>query len=658
MMDLRRDTNKTRFTVLALVAGAVLLFAVNILSNNVFKSMRIDLTEAKLYTTTEATKNILKSLKEPIDVRLFYSRILGERSPGHATYFARLKELLEQYADLSGGMVKLSILHPEPFSDIEDRAVEFGLKGVPVTSSGDLGYLGLAATNSTDDQAVIEFFNRERETFIEYDLTKLIYTLANPKKPVVGLLSTIPITGGPGNPMMGGRPTPAWRVMDQIKEFFEVNDLGQEIESVPDTIDLLMLVHPWGLTDKTLYAIDQFVMAGGRVLAFVDPNPETAQAALAMGRPMPPMPSSDLDRLFKSWGVNLVKDKVAGDLETGQRVDAGRDGSSVIVDYVVWLALGEKNFDTKDVVTGDIGRINMASAGILEKIEGATTTFTPLISTGTKSMRVDLNKVRVNPDPQAIFREFKEDGQTKVLAARITGKVKSAFPDGPPKDKEPAKEEGKAKDNDKDGAKDAGKDKPKKPHLAQSDKPLNAIVVADSDMLADRFWLNIQDFFGQQVVIPIANNAAFTVNALDNLGGNEALIGLRGRSGSARPFYLVENIRRDAEKRYRLKEEALTKKLGDLQTKLVEIQGKEGSGKGAMMLTAEDKVFLEQIRGEMLSVRKELRDVQLALRQDIEKLDALLKFINIAGIPLLLSIGVLGVVFFRRRRSRQVAAAA
>ena len=353
---------------------------------------------------------------------------------------------------------------------------------------------------------------------------------------------------------------------------------------------------------------------------------------------MTSLPRSEFNKILETWGVRLASDKVAGDLDAARRVNVRVGGKMNVVDYVVWMSLSRKNFDAKDAVTGDISLINVATAGVLEKTKDATTQVLPIISTGPRSMAIETEKVMIRPDVVALFRDFKSGGKPLTLAARIKGPVKSAFPDGPPQDK----------DRDKNAPPPAAAKK----HLAQSAKPVNLIVVADVDMLHDRFWVDIRQLMGQQLLVPNANNADFVVNSLDNLGGSDALIGLRGRAESSRPFHLVQEIRQDAERQFREKELSLQTKLQDVEGKLENLVRRRGTD-SEQVLSPGDKAAIDKFRNEMVQVRKELRGVQRALRKDIDRLDGLLKFINIAAIPLLLGFAtILAAIVRTRRRAR------
>ena len=644
----------------ALALAALLMLSANVIFSAIAKNAKADLTADRLYTISSGTKHVLGRIEEPINVRLYYSRRLGQAAPLFGKYFERVRALLEQYRDLSGGKIQLTVIEPEPFSDAEDRAVASGLRGVRLNQDGETGYFGLLASNTTDNDAAIEFFAPDRERFLEYDLTKLINGLANPKKRVVGLMSGMPIDGGM-NPMQPMRqPAPAWTVMDQIREFFEVKTVEQTVTEIPGDIDVLMLVQPNALSKDAAYAIDQFALRGGRVLAFIDPLAETAPPSGPPG--MPSMPTGpDVAALLKAWGVEIDNSKLAGDPTMARRVQFGGSpgGRPVVTDYLAWLQIDPKNLNAADPLAGGIERLNMASVGIITKVDGATTTVQPIIQTTSAAGELNADSLRMMPNPLALAKDFKSAGKPLMLAARISGEGKSAFPDGRPKPPEakpaeakpgekPADDAAKPKDAAAPDAKaaDAPKGEPVVPHFASG--PLNIILVADADLLHDQFWVTMQELLGQRVPVPQAHNAAFVVNALENLSGGEALATLRGRGVNDRPFERVAAIRREAERSYREKEQALNAKLKDLQGKLQQMETRSEGGQ--ILLSDKDRQTIEGFRGEMIGVRRELRGVQADLRRDIDQLDGWLKFFNIAAVPLLIGIGGIAVGLSRRRR--------
>jgi ABC-type uncharacterized transport system involved in gliding motility auxiliary subunit len=612
----------SRIAIAAVVVAAILFLAVNVIANAWFGNVRADFTEGRAYTTSDQIKPLFENIKEPITVRLYYSPAVGDVSQRHALYYQRVRDLLQQYAKLAGGNLKVELYSPEPFSDIEDRAVGFGLQGLPLGQGGEVGYFGLAATNSTDDQQVIPFFNLEREQFLEYDLTKLIYSLSEPNQPKVGLITALQVNGGMSPMQMqmggGGGQSPPWAIMQQLKEFFTIEMLTADVVQIPKDISMLLLIQPENLSPPTQLAIDQFVLGGGKVLVFVDPHVESANPMGAMGMPS----TSNLDgikKLMAAWGVTLADGKVVGDIEAAMRVNMSQGDRPSISDYVAWMQVRRGNLDPSDAITGDLKQVNFGTAGALDPVEGAGTTVTPLIVTGRQSMRIDAGKFTGLPDVVALFREFKPADKRESLAVRITGISKTAFPDAP----------GDA--------------------LKEAKQPIQIVVVADSDVLSDRFWVEQSNFLGQQVMVPNADNGSFVINALENLTGAPALSSLRGRGVQSRPFVLVDEIRREAEMQYRAKEQGLTSRLDELEKKLQGMQVQR-DGSGAAVLNEQDKQTIESYRGEMLATRQELREVQRALRQSIESLERVVTFINIGAVPIIFGLVLIVAAVIRHRR--------
>jgi len=625
------NIDRSKLAGISAILAVVIFVAVNIYANTTFRGIEVDLTEEKLFTLSDGTREILKNIDEPITVRLFVSKRLVELNSGHATYADRIRELLERYVDISGDKIKLELYNPEPFTDEEDMAVAFGLQGVPLDNTGDLGYFGLVATNSVDEMERIAYLSPERESFLEYDLSKLIFKLARDKKPLVGLIASLPVAGGPR--VQGGQ---AWAFVEQIREFFDVTIININERVIPENVDALVIVHPKGINDQLMYGIDQFVLKGGKALVFVDANSEIE---VAMARGQGNAGRSDFDKMLNAWGVELVDGKVLGDLEAARRVNVNLRGQTAITDYVTWLSLLPRNFKSDDAITADLKRITLANAGILKPVDGKGTTFDPLIQSSTQSMEIDTAKVRTNPDVVGLFRDFKPSGEKKTVAARVLGQPSSAFPDGPPAlpdGQEPLPDAPKAED-----------------HLAKAKKDISVVVVSDVDMLHEQFWMQSRQLFGQTFAVPFANNADFAVNTLENLSGGTALMSLRARTEAIRSFTYVDDVRKVAERQFRDKEQQLAAQIDTIKTELAELLNREQAG-GELIIGPADKAKAEEYRREMVRLRKELRDVQYELRKDIDDLDALLKFINIAAIPLLLgAIALVWLLAGRIRRRRR-----
>lgn len=630
-----------------LAIAVVLFFTVNVLSHVAFRSARVDLTEQRLYTLSEGSRNILQGLDEPVTLRFYLSKKLAVELAGIRGYTNRVLELLQEYEQVAGGNLVLHVIDPEPFSEDEDRAVGYGLRGVPVDQGNAQFYFGLVGTNATDDRELIPFFQQSREEFLEYDLTKLVYRLANPKQKVVGLLSTLPLDGGPQMPFpqaAGGGPP--WMIMDSIREVMEVKVLDKAVTDIPEDVDVLMVVHPKRLGDPTLYAIDQFVLRGGRAVVFVDPH---AEADRVLPNPRNPTGmqgprNSDLGPVFDAWGIELVDGKVVGDLPLAKRVNFQKEDRMMVADYPVWIDLTSRQLNAEDVVTAKLPNLTLASAGFLRKKEDSAVEWTPLVETDDQAMQIEAARLQFMPDVEGILRDYRPGDETLVLAARLTGKVKTAYPDGRP----PAEEKDEPKDPE---IASAVKETEQRPHVAESAEPINVIVVADTDMLQDRFWVQSQNFLGQRIGIPTAANNDFVTNALDNLTGSHDLISVRNRGSFSRPFTLVRAIQQEAEARYRQKEQALQQRLKDTERKIQDLQ-KRKEDQTTIILSAEQQAALEGFRQELVATRKALRNVQHELQKNIDSLENVVKFLNIGLMPLVIAVGgvVLGAWNMRRRQ--------
>lgn len=645
--------NRNRmYTWFGLVLAVVLLFSVNLFSSAAFTSMRADLTQNKLYTLTDGTKNILAGLEEPITLRLFLSQNEATRLPGISNYTQRVRELLREYERQAGGAIKLVLTDPEPYSEDEDRADAYGIRGVPLDDQGAIFYFGLVGTNSTDAEEVIPFFSLEREEFLEHDLTKMIYQLSNTEATRVGLISSLPLDGGPVDPQamaMGvrqGMPQP-WVVLEQMRQLFDVVTIEPGSGVIPEGLAVIMVVHPRELPPSMLYALDQFVLGGGRLLVFVDPNSEVDRAPGMMGMAAP-SGGSGLEPLFSAWGIRLVDGKVAGDLSVAQRVRFGSPDSPGVIDYPVWMNLPVELNNADDVVTAQLGNLVVATPGVLEDLGKEGISVTPLVTTTDNAKQFDVAQVQFLRDPAELLSGYQRGGNRLNLAVRISGAVETAYPDGPPADDSQA---------DTDEA-SAGEEPPvdgrgeTAPHIKASERDVNLIVVADSDMLVDDFWVQAQNLLGTRLVIPTAANGDFVINSLESLLGSNDLISVRSRGQFSRPFTRVAQIQQEAEISYRQKERELLASLDETERKLMELE--KGSRNDQRLILSEEQIAeIENFRQEKIRIRKELRLVRHQLRKDIEKLESATKFINIGFVPLLIGIGGLLIGLRKLRRSSQ-----
>lgn len=619
-------------TLGSVVIALVLFLGVNIISNETLTSTRLDVTQNRLYTLSAGTRNVLAKLDEPVTLRFYFSARQFETVPQYLNYGKRVRDLLEEYVAESGGRLTLQVIEPEPFSEAEDQAVGYGIEQLPMNATGDMGYLGLVGTNAMDDEVPIPFLNPDREDALEYEISKVIYTLAHPQKRVIGLLSDLAVNGGPPQGP-DAPPTPAWASIAQLKELFDVRDIERTTQAIDPDIDTLLVVHPKDLPGKTLYAIDQFVMRGGKAMVFVDPLAEEDRPERDPSNPMVmPKVDSSLEPLFKAWGIAVATDKVVVDPEDAVRVSFDGPRGPQEVEYLPWLQLHGERLNRDDFITGKLQGVNVGTAGNIVRLPEATTKLTPLIESGASAGLLERDAIFFVRDPNGLRESFKPGTSKLTIAARITGPAKTAYPDGPPLD-----------EREKRGPGD-----PKQEKEAQDG--IHVIVVADTDVLADRFWVRIERFLGMQVPNPFANNGDFLVNAVDNLGGNDDLISLRSRGEYARPFERVEDIKRSAEAQFRDREQALRARLGETENKLRELQrGKGGDGE-AVILSAEQRKEIELFRNEQLKTRKELRGVQHELGKNIEMLGNHLKLLNIGLIPLLLAVVAVVIGTLRQRR--------
>jgi ABC-type uncharacterized transport system involved in gliding motility auxiliary subunit len=618
------------FGVGGLIALAVLFLGVVMLSNIGLRGMRVDLTQNRLYTLSPGTQQVLAGLKEPVNLYFYFSReAAASQAPLVMPYATRVREFLEELTARAGGKIHLRIVDPQPFSDDEDRAAEFGLQSLQA-GSGDALYFGLTGANSTDGRSSIPSFQADREEFLEYDVAKLINDLGTPKKPVIGLMSSLGLQGQ-FNPMTGQMGEP-WPVLAQLQELFTIRSLSTEVDHIDQDVDVLMLVHPKQWPTKTLYAIDQFVMRGGKIFLFVDPNAGGDTSGQDPQNPLAGMManhSSDLAPLLAAWGVDYDAGHVIGDLERGLEVRASVQ--SPPIRHIGILGLWRADMNGKDVVTASLDKINLASAGALAARPGATTTFEPLLQSSTSAAPIPAMRLNALTDPATLRDGFKPTGVRYTLAARITGPVQSAYPQGPPPDQKPA----------------SG---PPLAHLAKTQTPANIVIVADTDMLMDYMWVQTREVFGKRVAQAFANNGDFVANVLDNLSGSSALISIRGRASFSRPFERVEALRRQADDRLRSKAMELQAELQQTEVKLTELQSKRND-QSSLVLLPEQEAELKRFVAEKARVRKELRETQRGLDVDINRMNSWLKVINIGLAPL--GVAVAGVIILSLRRRRK-----
>ncbi len=638
---------------------AILFLVLITLSNMLFKHTRLDLTENKIYTLSESTRNIVSAIDQPLNLYLFFTQESSSNNPYYRKYYQRVREILEEYALYAGNKLRLNFIDPEPFSEDEDRAAGFGIQRIPLEDSGDVLYFGLAGSNAVGDVEKIPFLDPRREVFLEYDIDKLLYTLMNPEKPIIGLMSTLPMYPVEG---LGARSQQnPWVVIEQIEQLFEVKLVFTDSERIEEEIDVLMVVHPKNLKDKTLYAIDQYVMRGGNAIFFVDPFAEVDDIPLPNDMPMQDLTirSSSLNTLFKKWGFEVAERTVVTDFNHGLQISVPGQRPQR---NILYLGLNKDSIDRDDVVTSALEQVNFAMASHVQVLDDDKIEMTPLIYTSKESSLLPLNILRFMSDPSELEKGFSASEKEYPIAARLKGEVSSAF-DGPPKEEEEEEEEGEESANEEDDVSGEEVEEEEKtaesksdlpPHIAKSDGPVNLLVVADVDVLSDRLWVVVQNFFGQRLYQPIANNRDFVINAIDNMTGGKDLIGIRSRASFSRPFTKVAEIERGAVVKYREVEQELESKLRETEAKLQELQEQRTDRKkGTNLLSAEQMKEYQKFQNQRLQTRKQLRDVKYNLAKDIDQLGRDLKIINIGAVPAVITVLALIFAFVKRRRQRR-----
>ena len=616
---------------LALTALGLLITVVII---SLLPRIRIDLTEDSLYTLSDATRDILANLERPVELTFFYSEESVAEVPQVRAYGLRVQEMLREMVIASNGNLSFEIVDPAPFSEDEDRAAAYGIQAVPLAAGREAVYFGVVATDpatQTEENAgvyqAIPLVRPDQEEFLEYEFARLITRTLDPDPTIIGLLTSLEIDGGFNASLQ--QATRAWAVMDTVRYMYDVQRIASTATSIDSAIDILLIVHPQELPAQTLYAIDQFVMRGGRALIFVDPNSDTqTQIAMNTGDFRDSM-SSDLPGLLQAWGVQYDATQVVTDQERALYVTL-QPGQRPVA-HLGMMGVQRDGF-ANDIVSGQLQVMNMSSAGALSKADGSLTTFEPLIQTSNNTMMMGTAFFSEMGDPTLLLDEFVSEEQTRFLAARVSGRSVSAFPDGPP-----------VADNNANTAETTSADT----HLSESLGDIGVIVVADSDVLADRMWAQSQQVLGQRVINAFASNGDFVINALDNLSGSTALINIRSRGRYARPFTRVIDLQRAADERLRAEETNLLQRLSETEQQLTALNQNNGG-----TISPEQNAEIERFIQVQTDTRRALRDVQFQLNAEIDRLGTTLKFINTALIPGLLVIAALALAWIRSRRRK------
>jgi len=623
------------------IAIALLLFfALNLVSNETLQRYRFDLTQNNAYTLSQGARSIVSGLNDSITLNLFVSSSGLQEFPAVRLYANRVEDFLREFERLSNGRITVNVIDPEPFSEQEDVAVGYGLDALP-GKDGHPTYLGLAGTNSVDNLEVIAFFYPEREQLLEYDVTRLIYKLDDRQTRKVGVITSLPIQGGRLVPGSSGQ-MPPWNIFVQLSEIFDLQILSATQDELPADLDALILIHPTGYSDDLLYAIDQHALTGKGLLAVTDPYSEVMAAILEnVPQSDSAIRSSDLNRITQHWGVSVDTENIVGDLPVAAHVLEGDGSSEQTVDYPVWMNVQPQQLSGDDVTTAGLGNLIFATAGalIVEPREGLTAE--PLIWSSRSAKLYETVEVAKLSRVRDLLNNYREQGNQYPLAVRIHGNSDSAFPE---------KSETAADSSDSIDSDSVQR------HIDSG--PINAVIIADTDFLHDRFWIRTERILGRPVVYAEASNGEFVHAVIDNLTGGSDLVSVTSRGSAFRPFDKITEIRQAAEKEYLEQENRLLADLERVNALLVDYGKTQSESSGDVILTEEQKNQIRHMRDSQLKIRKNLREVRRSLNNEIEKVQRAVAWINLLAVPGFIAvIGVVMITIGARYRQNKLARA-
>lgn len=626
---------------LAIALLFVGLILVNYLATTL--PLRADLTAQNIYSLSDGTKAMLGKIEEPITLELFYSRDASGLPIAYKNYATRVEEMLRQYARASRGKISLNVINPRPDTPEEERATAAGLTPQVASTGGEQFYFGLIVTQA-DQQKTIPAFTPQREQFLEYDLSKLIYSVQQFDKPKLGLLTSLPLLGSSPQDlqmmmMMRRQPQPGQFVADEWRQAFEIVTVEPTADKLPDNLDLLVVAHPQNPSEKLQYAIDQFLLSGKPVLLAVDPS---SQYFKRQSNPQMMMmggqqnASSDLPVLLAAYGIDYKPDEVVGDLENATPVQTGNG----IARYPIWLSLRAANLNGTSMATAQLSSVLFIEPGAIAKKEGSDLTFTPLIETSSQAGTVASMMLQF-AQPDDVSKDLTPSGR-KTIAALVTGKFKTAFPNGAPKDENTDKEKEDASSADSGSGPSALGSQ-----LTESTSTSTLLVIADTDWLFDDFSVRKFNFFGQTAAEPFNDNLALASNVAEFLGGSQDLISIRGKGTSLRPFDVVRAMEVEAQKKYQERLTALDAQLQEVQSKLSELQGKKTEG-NRLVASPEVAEAIEKFQKQSAEMRGQRRQIRRALREDIDALENRLLVANLVASPALIL--AFGFWFARARK--------
>ncbi|MBI5775018.1 MAG: Gldg family protein [Verrucomicrobia bacterium] len=621
------------YSSVGVAAMFLILVAVNFIG--IFYKERLDLTAEKAYTLSAGTKAILAKLDTPVKIRFYFTQSGADTPVMLKTYAQRVEDLLNEYRQNSKGNIKIEKLDPQPDSDAEESASLDGVEGQQL-QTGERIFLGVSVS-CLDEKAALPFLSPDRERLLEYDLSRAISQVATPSKPVVGVMSSLPVFGMPGNPMMarmGQQGQEPWVFISELKRTFNVKQVEATAEKIDDDIKVLVVVHPRELSDAAQFALDQFVLRGGRMIAFLDPNCVVDTRNQNPGNPMGNMPApSSLDKLLKAWGVEFDKSKVVADRNLATQMRRGNRAEGI----ASVLSLNPQNINKEDIATAQIDSLLLPFPGAFTGTPAAGLSQTVLLKTTKDSQLVESFLAQLSSEQ--VMKDFKSADKEHALAIRLAGKFKTAFPDGKPaaKDVPPEVADKKAEKKD-DGS------------LKESKTENAVILVADADILNDNFCVQVQDFFGQRVIIPRNGNLNLAQNFVEQMTGDSNLIGVRSRATMARPFTRVREMQARAESQFQSKIKEIEASLAQTQARLNELQRNKEKGQ-RFIVSPEQQKEIEKFRETERQAKIELKEVRKSLRREIDSMENQIKLFNIAGMPFLVTLSGIGLAVLKRKRT-------
>ncbi|QTA84318.1 GldG family protein [Desulfonema magnum] len=629
MSDKKRGLEKSLFSAGGLVLILVILIFVNIIFAHA--NLRWDTTEDKLYSLSEGTRKILSELKEDVTIKVFYSKD-NVNTPVHIkTYAGRILDFLSEYEHYSNGKVAVEIYNPKPDSEEEDWAVKYGIGGISLPT-GEKIYFGLVVM-AADQEETIKTLDPTREEHLEYDITRLISRVQSPKKHKVGIISPIPVFGQPQmafNMQNQGQGQEPWMFVTELKKTYDVEEISMSSDEISDDIDLLILLHPRDAGESLEYAVDQYVLKGGNVVVFADP----LSISDATGPQQQPKGSS-LDKLFSAWGVSMERGKILVDFDYSTKL---RTQNNQVEDNPLWISAQGESFNKEEITTAKLESMLLPMAGVIKKADDNAFEYTSLLKSSKNSSLTESFRVRFGAGH--LRRDFKATVEAYDLAVRLRGKFKTAFPDGKP-------------EAEKEDAKDSSDEKEDTAHLTEGEKNAVIIIVADADMLSDSYYMSRQNFLGFNISRVFNDNLNFLLNTTEMLTGSEELVGIRSRGTFERPFIRVQELERKAQARWLSREQELVRKVDETNRKLREFEQKKDKSQKFIM-SEEQEAEIQKFQEEKRRINKELKEVRRNLRADIEALGTKVKVVNIALMPLFVSLGGISYALYRRKKSLRI----